>query len=164
MPRLEIGMSNEKGFTLLEILVVVVIIGITIGFAMLAFGDFGAKRQVIFASEQLVNDVKLVQHQAALEISTYGILINKDSYRVFRLSALNRWDVVSSHPIFRRHVFPGGATLRFQPRLGDSKNPQIIINDSGDMTPFHLMVEMKGKVVAEVIGQHSGLIQLKTTS
>ncbi len=51
MLRLVIGMQNRaradlNGFTLIEILVVIVIVGITLSFALLAFGDFGSERRI----------------------------------------------------------------------------------------------------------------------
>lgn len=164
MLKLEIGMFNERGFTLVEILVVLLIIGITIGFAMLAFGDFGARRRVVFAAEQFVNDVKLVQHQAALDMGTYGLFVHQNSYRVFRFNVLSGWQVMTDHQIFRQHFFPPAVTLRLQSQFkpGSPNTPQIIINESGDTTPFHLMIDLKGLWVAEVVGHHSGLIQLKT--
>lgn len=160
--RLPHYIERIRGFTLVEILVVLLIIGITIGFAMLAFGDFGARRRVVFAAEQFVNDVKMVQNQAILENSTFGILVNQDSYRAFRFNAAMSWQVVSSNRIFRQHFFPKPASLRFQPKIGSAGTPQIIINESGDMSPFNLLVDIKGSVVAEVVGHHNGAIQLKT--
>ncbi len=44
--KLVIGMKNHKGFTLIEILIVLMIIGITLSFAILSFGDFGEGRKV----------------------------------------------------------------------------------------------------------------------
>ncbi len=163
-PSLPRYIARIRGFTLVEILVVLLIIGITIGFAMLAFGDFGARRRVVFAAEQFVNEVKLVQHQAALDMGTYGILVNQDSYRVFRFNGSSGWQVMTNNRIFRQHFFPDAVSLRFQPKLGSQSTPQIIINESGDTTPFHLLIELKGRLVAEVVGHHSGLIKLITKS
>lgn len=164
MLKLEIGMYNKRGFTLIEILIVLLIIGITVGFAVVAFGDFGAKRRIVFATEQFVNDVKLAQHQAILETGTFGILVNKNTYQIFRFNGAMNWEKVSESSIFRKHTFPDQSSLYFKPQIKTQGNPQIVINESGDMNAFHLFVELKGVVVATVIGHHSGLLQLDTKS
>lgn len=161
MLKLETGMFNERGFTLIEILVVLLIVGITIGFAMLAFGDFGAQRRAMFAIEQFVNDIKLVQHQAAIEISTYGVYVNQNDYQVFRFDPSGQWLKMTTNHIFRQHSFPTDVSVRFQPKIASHGAPQIVVNESGDMTSFHLMVELKGVVIGEVIGRHNGALQLK---
>ena len=59
---LETGMTvNNKGFTLIEVMVVVVIIGITIGFAMLSFGDFGQSRRLLTAAEGTLTAFKSIR-------------------------------------------------------------------------------------------------------
>ena len=160
MLKLEIGMSNKDGFTLVEILVVLLIIGITIGFALLAFGDFGAKRRVVMASEQFVNFVKLVQQQAIMETSTLGIYIDNNSYQALRFDSSSNWQQFPAHSIFRRHAFPAQATIQFQPKVASSHNPQIIINESGDMSAFKLAVRIKNDDVAIIAGHHNGSIVL----
>lgn len=153
------GARSTRGFTLVEILVVILIIGITIGFAILAFGDFGTRRRVVFAAEQFVNEVKLVQHQAILEIGTYGILVDQHSYTVFRFDSLN-WRAMTGNRIFSKHYFPDQATLKFQPQIDAEGNPQIIINESGDMNSFGLYISIKNSVVAVINGHHNGSIDL----
>lgn len=161
MQKLEIGMSNNKGFTLIEILVVLFIIGITIGFALLAFGDFGAKRRVVLASEQFVTYVKLAQQQAILETSTLGITVNNNSYQASRYSLSNSWQLFPAKSIFRKYTFPSEALLKFQSQLSQGTHPQIVINESGDMNAFTLTVNIKGEVVAVIVGHHNGLIELE---
>lgn len=161
MPKLEIGMSNNKGFTLIEILVVLFIIGITIGFALLAFGDFGAKRRVVLASEQFVTYIKLAQQQAILETSTLGITVSNNSYQASRYSASNNWQSFPAKSIFRKHTFPSDVLLKFQPQQPQGAQPQIVINESGDMNAFRLTVNIKGEVVVVIIGHHNGLIDLE---
>ena len=84
MQKSETGMTRPKGFTLIEILIVIVIIGITIGFALIAFGDFGEGKRIRFAAEQLINTIKLSQQKAILESSTLGLKVDQSSYRVFK--------------------------------------------------------------------------------
>ena len=161
MLKLEIGMSNKKGFTLIEIMVVLLIVGITIGFAMLAFGDFGKKRRIILASEQFVNFVKLVQQQAIMETSTLGIYVKNNRYKAMRFDGASHWQQFPAHSIFRRHSFPAQATIQFQPNIASTKNPQIIINESGDMSSFKLAVNIENDEVAVIEGHHNGTIALE---
>ena len=164
MPKLEIGMSNKKGFTLIEIMVVLLIIGITISFALLAFGDFGAKRRVILASEQFVNFVKLVQQQATMETSTLGIYVDEHSYQALRFDSSSHWQHFPAHSVFRRHVFSTQATIQFKPKAAFSKDPQIVINESGDMNAFTLTVLIDNDEVAVIEGHHNGIVVLDVKS
>lgn len=164
MPKLEIGMCNKQGFTLVEIMVVLLIIGITLGFALLSFGDFGAKHQVVFAAEQFVNDVKLAQHQAILETSTLGIWVKQSSYQVYRFNAVGRWQLVSARGVFAKHLFPSQAVIQLQSKIVGSHAPQIVINESGDMTPFKLTIALQGKDLEVVTGHHNGAVTTQMAS
>ena len=154
-------MSNKNGFTLIEIMVVLLIIGITIGFALMAFGDFGAKRRVVLASEQFVNYVQLTQQQAILETSTLGITVTNRSYQATRFNSSKGWQLFPDKSIFRRYSFPTQVKLRFQPQIARGSNPQIVINESGDMNAFRLSVTIKDDEIAVITGHHNGLIELE---
>lgn len=104
----EIGNWDEKnnlGFTLIEILIVLVIIGITFGFALISFGDFGEGRRVLFAAEQLVNTLQLAQQQAILETSTLGLRINNESYQILQLQNNSQWKPISNKGVFKVTYF-----------------------------------------------------------
>lgn len=150
------------GFTLIEILVVMVILGITITFAMLSFGDFGGKRRVILATEQFVNFVKLVQQQAVLETGTLGIKVADNSYQALRFDPDAGWQYFPENSIFRRREFPSSVQLQFQPRISSGQNPQIVINESAEMNRFQLNIILKTEEVAHVVGHHSGLIKMES--
>ncbi|KTD36234.1 general secretion pathway protein LspH [Legionella nautarum] len=130
-------MHAERGFTLIEILVVVAIIGITLGFAMLAFGDFGASRRAVVSAEQFSSYVKLVQQQAILETNTLGISLTNEGYTTYRFES-GGWRIMSAKSIFHWRSFPNKISVIF--RQGGSrnrlKNPDIIITPSGDMSEF----------------------------
>lgn len=139
--KLVTGMNVNKGFTLIEILIVIVIIGITLSFALLAFGDFGESKKVLFAAEQLQSSLKLTQQQAILETSTYGLTINNKGYQILKFKDNSSWGPVSNKGIFKPFSFPTNTYIILKSSLHNTGNaPHIIINASGDITPFILTI------------------------
>lgn len=163
MQKLVIGMQSkrENGFTLIEILVVVFIIGITLGFALLSFGDFGNKRRILMSAEQFVNYVKFIQQQAILGTNTLGIAIKPQGYQVFRFQA-SSWQAMTKKKIFNEQFFPKNTVVQLENGLDKRKGPQIIINASGDMNIFTLNFgSTQQQSIAKVIGYADGSIHLK---
>jgi general secretion pathway protein H len=158
-----IGMSINKGFTLIEILVVIVIIGITVGFAVIAFGDFGEGRRILFAADQLVNTLRLTQQKAILETSTYGLHIDSNSYQILKFNNLSTWSPVSDKGIFNLKYFPKNTFITLHTSNQPKNNvPSIIINASGNMTPFTLSIgPSKEKMLARIVGNHNGNLTIK---
>ena len=132
----EVGLTIKSGFSLIEILVVLLIIVITLGFTLLAFGDFGGKRRITIAAEQFTNYIKLVQQQAVLETGTLGIFIDNNGYQVKRLDQSNHWIAMPSKSIFHHQSFPDNLVLTKKQVENNLSDPAIIINASGDTTPF----------------------------
>lgn len=151
-------MTTNKGFTLIEILIVIVIIGITIGFALIAFGDFGESRRILFSAEQLASTLKLAQQQAILETSTLGLRIDNNGYQILKFQNPSSWVPISNKGIFKFTYFPKNTVLTFKTNTKFSPNsPAIIINASGEMTPFTLGFSTnKETVMTLLIGNRDG--------
>ncbi len=160
MLKSEIGMPAKSGFTLIEILVVLVIIGITIGFALLAFGDFGGSRRVVTAAESLSNQIKLIQQQAIMESATYGMQIEAKQYTVLKFSSSSTWQK-STNPFFKRILtFPSNTLVSFT-STSPKQQPSIIIYSSGEMTPFQITFGTpKSPTLIKIIGEANGDIKL----
>lgn len=159
MPRSVIGMRNDnQGFTLIEILIVLVIIGITFGFALISFGDFGESRRILFAAEQLINTLHLAQQQAILETSTLGLRINNDSYQILQLQNNSLWQPISNKGIFKVTYFPKDTKITLKTNYRTQPGtPSIIITSSGDMTPFTLnFSNTENQKIAFIIGKANG--------
>jgi general secretion pathway protein H len=161
MRRLVTGMTISRGFTLIEILIVIVIVGITVGFALLSFGDFGASRRALFSADQLVNTLRMAQQQAILETSTLGLRIDNRSYQILRFEESTNWKPISNKGVFKINYFPPNTLITLKtnnkPLQG---SPSIVINSSGDMTPFTLDFGTNKEVLAVIKGSHNGSIKI----
>jgi len=166
MRKLVIGMIDNRGFTLIEIMIVLVIIGITFGFALIAFGDFGESRRLLFSIEQLVNSLRVAQQQAILETSTFGLQIDNTRFQILQFQSNTAWKPVSNKGIFKVNYFPKN-TVIFLKTNNNYKpgTPPVIINSSGDMTPFTIsFTNNKAQSIAVLSGSHNGDLNLKETS
>lgn len=168
-PRLR-GQSAEpqyprisKGFTLIEIMVVLLIIAITLSMTFLAFGDFGASRRIAFEAEQLRNLIKLAQQQAILESGTLGLSIRQGSYQVYRFIPPSTWQPLTKPYIFKAHTFPKETSVRLILSFSPSGNaPDIIINATGDLTPFSLELGTNTHPAQVTLsGEQNGNLELK---
>lgn len=151
---------HAKGFTLIEILVVLTIIGVTIGFVLLAFGDFGASRRVVITAEQFANYLKLLQHRAIIEMKPFGVTVNQNRYQTFRFEQ-EIWKPMSEKTMLHTQSFPDNLVVKFQNPKNNRKSPDIIVNASGDMTAFTLYFGTEQKpTLATLVGNHNGQVAL----
>lgn len=121
-----IGMHAERGFTLIEILVVVLIIGITLGFTMLAFGDFGAGRKAVVSAEQFSSYIQLVQQRALFEANTLGVRVSKDGYETYHVVA-GTWQPMPTKSIFHRRDFPDNVLVNLNSTVNNAKKFPILL-------------------------------------
>ncbi len=155
--------SKQQGFTLIEILVVMLIISITFGFAMLAFGDFGESRKIRTAAEAFAQFVELVHEEALLESSTLQIQLTHTGYSAQRMNAKHHWQ-----PLHASHNHPPAlpAKTKITVAYGSKKPDQLVIimSGSGDMTPFKVYFgSAKQAHLATVSGNENGLIVFNDT-
>jgi len=145
-----------RGFTLVEILVVVVIMAIVIGLAVLSIGVTGRDQQLDQESLRIQGLLSLLHDRALIEGRDFGMRIEPTAYEfVFYDTRLARWTRFDQEREFRHRDLPKGLIFQLQldsvqvvlkpidPSLsGDSPPPppQIAIAASGDATPFRLSV------------------------
>lgn len=152
--------SRGNGFTLIEVLVVLVIMAVVIAFAVLSIGVTGRDSAIDEESRRIEGLIGLLQERAALEGHDYGLLVEPAAYQfvVYRPQH-QRWERFDLEREFRLRELPAG--LHFELQM-DSRNiviqppdrsvkadapqilPQIIIAASGEGTPFRLTVSRTG--------------------
>lgn len=161
-PKLVTGMQGinrtKTAFTLIEIMVVLVIIGIALTFTVLAMGDFGATRRIRVSAEQFAEYIRFIQQQAVLEDCSFGIRVTQHGYQVLRYNPLRGFETLSVLHVFQEQVFPSQAVIRLD-AIPTSAQPAIVIDSSGEFTPFTVYFESRsGKKIMVVTGKRDGTI------
>lgn len=142
-----------QGFSLIELLVVLVIIAITVGFAVTLFSDFGRDRQWKISAQKLQHILVFLRETAVLEGENFVLVIAPTGYHVS--------GVESSSQLARATTgkFPAGGRVVFVPA---APTLQLEITSSGTLTPFELwMGSAKHPRLANLIGRENGHILLK---
>lgn len=72
------GCSNQKGFTLIETIIVLTIIGILLSITYPSFARVKAKWSLEMAARFLVSDIRQWEYQAIAEQKSFRFLLNKE--------------------------------------------------------------------------------------
>ncbi|WP_097305040.1 type II secretion system minor pseudopilin GspH [Pseudomonas chlororaphis] len=129
------------GFTLLELLVVMVIIGLLAGMVGLVQSDSGgqkARRE----GERLQNLIGLLREDAVLNNLNHGLRLEPDRYAVLSLGRGGQWQADQR---FKEHRLPGELRLNLkEPRpQGQGKEPQLWVLANDQISPFSLLLEYR---------------------
>ena len=74
----------QRGFTLLELMVVLVLVGIVLSFATLSIGDGGHERYMEEETQRLVTLMKMAREEAILRSEDWAIVFKEDGYKFER--------------------------------------------------------------------------------
>lgn len=138
-----------RGFTMLELMIVIVLIGVLAGMVRFAMGPSPARE----ARQQARDFVALVQQlreRAVLDGQEYGVRVQPGGYQAVRLQAQG-WTVVSA-----LHRLPEGLTLRLELdghvlRLDDTQGPpQLLMLSSDEISPFRLLINVAGQTITRI--------------
>jgi general secretion pathway protein H len=153
------GARSERavtaGFSLLELLVVVTIIGIFAGAAVLSLGILGNDREVEREAFRLRSLLQLAREEALMQGRDYGVLFDETGYRFYIYDYPHSvWVDAPGDELFKPHRLrePIRMSLSLEDRqlvLGASGSeqdreqakqpkPQVVVLSSGELTPFEI--------------------------
>jgi general secretion pathway protein H len=167
---------RSRGFTLVEILVVVVIIAIVVSLAVLSIGVTGRDSQLDEESRRIEGLVGLLHERALLEGRDFGLRIEPAAYEfVVYEPRRDRWLPLDQEHEFRHRELPKGVSFQLQldsqvvvlkpiDRTLSSDEPppgpQVAIAASGEGTPFRLTLlrdgtQSKASIDGDALGKVS---------
>ncbi len=122
---------RSKGFTLVEILVVLVIMTVVISLAVLSVNATGRDSQLDEESRRIQGLVGLLHDRALLEGRDFGLRIEPAAYEfVVYDPRRDRWMMLNQEQEYRHRELPKG--ISFQLQL-DSQT--VVLNPSTEVSP-----------------------------
>jgi general secretion pathway protein H len=101
--------SAQSGFTLLEILVVVVIIGVITSMAVISVNVLGKDRQLDEEAARLRAILQQVQEEVVLQGRDVGMRVDAHGYDFMRYDARRaRWQLDTDDPMLKERTLPDG--------------------------------------------------------
>jgi general secretion pathway protein H len=151
----------RTGFTLVELMVVVVIIGLVAAGTLLSLGGSGRDSQLEQERDRLAALIEYVRERAALQTIEYGLRCEQGGFRfVMYDSRKTQWLEDPLDETLRRRTLPAGLELALAvedhpivlPRTAaptmraatPDLTPQVMLYSSGDLTSFTLTLSRSG--------------------
>lgn len=129
--------QQQRGFTLIEILVVVVIVATVVSIALLSVGVIGEDNELDKERRRLATLIEMAQDDATMQGREFGVELMRSSYRFVEFDPLTRqWAVVPGDELYRLRFLPEG--VEFALYIDDKlipleEDPKALQDDSDDM-------------------------------
>lgn len=165
-------MTPQRAFTLIELMVVIVIVGIVLTFTTLSIGDGGKRQQLQQEAERFIALLSLASEEATMQAQELGVSFSATQYQFWRFQPPD-WKGLIDDEILRRRNLPLGMILTVEiegekitlPETPDhSTQPMLLLLSSGEMTPFvakfqmqtdtQLFYTVRGELTGEMVLQH----------
>ncbi len=121
--------KSAKGFTLIEIMIVVVIIGVISAAVLLSVNLTGRDQDLEKESERLLTLVNYAREQAELQTREYGVIFHDDGYRFVAYDVRRGlWRDIYEDEILRLRKLPDGLDVKL---IVDAR-PVVLVPTSDD--------------------------------
>jgi general secretion pathway protein H len=175
-------MKTSHGFTLIEVLLVVLLIGIVSGIVLLAATPNDSSRLVASETDRLAQAISLATDEAVSENQQLGLMLDEKSYRFLVFDEQTKQWLMSDNPALTSYDLPSNLSLHVlkddtsktlamtahdqSKRDKSTLTPQVVLLSSGetssvilelsaqDGTPQTLTLDELGKITLSTDEKH----------
>jgi general secretion pathway protein H len=149
---------NQAGFSLLELLIVVAIIGLLAGAITLSIGALGNDRELEEETNRLRSFIDLLHEESLMQTRDYGVMFTATGYRFYVYDYQQLiWVEPQTDRLLRQHALRPQLSLslvldgrdvplerEFDDQDIENPEPQIMLLSSGEVTPFTIEMAREG--------------------
>jgi general secretion pathway protein H len=140
--------SRSRGFTLIEIMIVVVIIGVISAAVLLSVNLTGRDQDLEKESERLLTLVNYAREQAELQTREYGVVFNDDGYRFVAYDVRRGlWRDIYEDEVLRLRKLPQGLDVKL---IVDAR--PVVLVPTSDVKPPNPKDRKKVKTLKDIAG------------
>ena len=140
--------NRAAGFTLLELLVVVALVGILTGTVLLTITGADSQQRLKGTAEQLAYRMELARQYALQRNREWGVYLDGESVRFAEFDpAQSEWVEQTGRPFAETELMDNVRTrvetegFEQLPEADRERLPQILLFSSGEVTPFEIVLE-----------------------
>ncbi|NOZ10620.1 MAG: type II secretion system minor pseudopilin GspH [Gammaproteobacteria bacterium] len=133
--------KGSAGFTLLEILVVVLLIAITASFAVVSLNR-DVDRLAQLEARRLVGLIDQLRDESVVSGKSYALEILSDERAYRFLVAAEGWQPITDDSLMRQRVIPEPLSMSYDTPIdaGVGERELVVVQASGQITPFTIVI------------------------
>jgi len=165
-------MRHQKGFTLLELIVVTLIVGVIIGSVGLS-SSLNRQVDVKEEIERLAALIDLAAQESVFKSTEIAVEFEENNYRFLTLVD-NEWQTIEADRLLRERQLPASLEIElfiegerkeiFELGLDADKKvpPRIFLLSSGELTPFEVNLKSsEGNTLYTLTGDINGALDIE---